>query len=106
MVIFDEAHLATAETRLNLLDSYPDAIRIGFTATPARKSGKSLGAAFQCLIPGPSIRELTASGTLVPLRIFNTPLVTTKELKALPKDNDNEITRRVHFPSASIAPSW
>lgn len=90
VVIFDEAHLATAETRLNLLDSYPDAIRIGFTATPARKSGKSLGAAFQWLIPGPSIRQLTALGTLVPLRIFNTPLVSSRELKALPKDNDND----------------
>jgi DNA repair protein RadD len=90
VVIFDEAHLATAETRLNLLDSYPDAIRIGFTATPARKSGKSLGAAFQCLIPGPSIRQLTALGTLVPVRIFNTPLLSSKELKALPKDNDND----------------
>src|SRR4029077_13600205 len=46
IVIFDEAHLATAETRLRLLDSYPSALRIGFSDTPARKSGRSLGAAF------------------------------------------------------------
>jgi superfamily II DNA or RNA helicase len=61
VVIFDEGHLATAETRLRILQSYPDAIRIGFTATPARKSGRSLGAAFDSLIQGPSIRELTAA---------------------------------------------
>lgn len=90
VVIFDEAHLATADTRLGILDSYPGAIRLGFTATPARKSGKSLGVAFDCLVPGRSIRELTAAGTLVALRIFNTPLVTTKELKAVPKDADND----------------
>jgi DNA repair protein RadD len=90
VVIFDEAHLATAETRLGILESYPNAIRIGLTATPARKSGRSLGAAFDCLIPGPTIRELTAAGTLVPLRIFNTPVVTRKELCALPKDTDND----------------
>lgn len=90
VVIFDEAHLATAETRLKLLDSYPSAIRIGFTATPARKSGRSLGAAFDCLIPGPSIKQLTAAGVLVPTRIFNTPLVTEKELRAIPKDIDSD----------------
>src|SRR6516165_11639238 len=32
VVIFDEAHLATAETRLRILQSYPEALRIGFTA--------------------------------------------------------------------------
>jgi superfamily II DNA or RNA helicase len=89
-VILDEGHLATAETRLRILQSYPDALRIGFTATPARKSGRSLGAAFDCLIQGPSIRELTAAGTLVPLRIFNTPVVTQEELRELPKDTDND----------------
>ena len=90
VVIFDEAHLATAETRLRILDRYPDALRIGFTATPARKSGRSLGAAFSRLIVGPTIRELTAAGMLVPLRIYNTPVVTERELKALPKDTDND----------------
>jgi DNA repair protein RadD len=90
VVIFDEAHLSTADTRLGILDSYPEAVRIGFTATPARKSGRSLGAAFDILILGRSIRELTAAGTLVPLRIFNTPVVTVKELRAVPKDNDGD----------------
>jgi DNA repair protein RadD len=90
VVIFDEAHLATADTRLNILDSYPEAVRIGFSATPARKSGRSLGAAFDVLILGRSIRELTAAGTLVPLRIWNTPVVSEKELLAIPKDNEGD----------------
>jgi DNA repair protein RadD len=90
VVIFDEAQLATADTRLGILDSYPEAVRIGFTATPARKSGRSLAAAFNVLILGRSIRELTAAGVLVPLRIFNTPVVTTKELRSVPKDNDGD----------------
>lgn len=90
VVIFDEAHLATADTRIGILDSYPEAVRIGFTATPARKSGRSLSAAFDVLILGRSIRELTAASVLVPLRIFNTPVVTVKELRAVPKDNDGD----------------
>jgi superfamily II DNA or RNA helicase len=90
VVIFDEAHLATAESRLCILESYPSALQVGFTATPARKSGKSLGAAFDCLIMGPSIKALTAAGVLVPTRIFNTPLVSTKELRSIPKDTDSD----------------
>lgn len=92
VVIFDEAHLATAATRLQILDSYPGAVRIGFTATPARKSGKSLSTAFDCLIHGPTVKALTAAGVLVPTRIFNTPSVTAAELRALPKDNDNDFS--------------
>lgn len=90
VVIFDEAHLATAETRLQILDSYPQALRLGFTATPARKSGRSLGGAFDCMVMGPSIRALTAAGVLVPTRIFNTPVVTAKELRSIPKDTDSD----------------
>lgn len=90
VVIFDEAHLATADSRLGILDQYPQAVRIGFTATPARKSGRSLGAAFDCLVPGPSVLELIAAGLLVRPRIFNTPIITAEELKALPKDNSND----------------
>lgn len=90
VVIFDEAHLASADTRLGILDSYPTAVRIGFTATPARKSGKSLGIVFDRLILGRSIRELTAAGTLVPTRIFNTPVVTEAELRDVPKDTDRD----------------
>jgi DNA repair protein RadD len=90
IVIFDEGHLATAETRIRLLDSYPESLRIGFTATPARKSGLPLGAAFDSLVSGPSVAALTAAGVLVPVRIFNTPVVTNKDLKALPRDADRD----------------
>ena len=97
VVMFDEGHLATAESRLCLLESYPSAQQLGFTATPARKSGRSLSAAFDSLILGPSIRYLTDAGVLVPARIFNAPVVTAAELRALPKDTDND------FKSAALA---
>ncbi len=90
VVIFDEAHLATADSRLRILQSYPAATHIGSTATPARKSGKALDAAFDCMVLGPTIKALTAAGVLVRCRIFNTPLVTEAELKALPKDTDGD----------------
>jgi DNA repair protein RadD len=90
VVIFDEAHLAVADSRLGILQRYPDAIRLGFTATPARRSGRSLGEAFDCLVTGPSVLELIQAGLLVRPRIFNSPIVTTAELKAIPKDAAND----------------
>jgi len=90
VVIFDEAHLATAESRLAILNHYPEALWLGFTATPARKSGRSLSAAFDCLILGPTVLELIAEGRLVKPRIFNTPVISAAELKALPKDAAND----------------
>jgi superfamily II DNA or RNA helicase len=90
VVVFDEAHLAGADSRRQLLDSYPDAVRIGFTATPARKSGRGLGAVFQAIVPGPSVMELIAAGMLVKPRIFNTPLVAQAELDGIPKDTSQD----------------
>jgi superfamily II DNA or RNA helicase len=85
VVIFDEAHLAVAKSRMALLDQYPNAIRIGLTATPARKSGKSLTAGFTRLLLGPSILDLISADQLVRPRIFNAPVVTQNELTAIPK---------------------
>jgi DNA repair protein RadD len=90
LVVFDEAHLAGADSRLAILESYSQALRIGFTATPARKSGRGLGAVFDSLIPGPSVRELIAAGMLVRPRIFNSPIVSDAELEAVPKDAAND----------------
>ena len=90
VVLFDEAHLAGADSRLGILDSYQQALRIGLTATPARKSGRGMGDVFEALIPGPSVPELIAAGMLVRPRVFNVPVVTAAELKALPKDAAND----------------
>jgi DNA repair protein RadD len=90
IVVFDEAHLSAAESRKAILDSFPGALRIGFTATPARKSGLSLGAVFEHLITGPSPQELIAADQLVRPRIFNTPVVSESELAKLPKDAAND----------------
>jgi superfamily II DNA or RNA helicase len=85
VVIFDEAHLAPAPTRAAILEQYRQAL-LGFTATPARRSGKPLRDQFDVLIPGLSVRELIDLGQLVRPRIFNVPVVTEQELKDIPKD--------------------
>ena len=52
VVIFDEAHFTAADTRVGLLEAYPEAFRVGFSATPARKSGRGLRQDFRCADSG------------------------------------------------------
>lgn len=86
VVIFDESHLALGKSRQAILNAYPSAWIYGFTATPAKTSGAPLREQFDELILGPSVTDLIASGNLVKPRVFNRPVVTSVELKAVRKD--------------------
>jgi DNA repair protein RadD len=70
IVAFDEAHRVRGRTRENLIKQYPDAILLGFTATPCRGDGKGLGDIFEMLIAGAQVTELTTLGFLVPTKVF------------------------------------
>ena len=71
MVIIDEAHLAVTAKKIELLNRWPNAIRIGLTATPIRKDGRALGVLFDRLIEVATIADLTEGGHLVPARYFS-----------------------------------
>lgn len=43
ILIIDEAHRAASDSYLDLLSNYPDAVVLGFTATPIRLDGRPLG---------------------------------------------------------------
>lgn len=70
VVICDEAHLFVSRMMSEILGEYPDAIKIGLTATPCRGDGRGLGEMFDDLVLGPSIPELIAGGYLVKPRYF------------------------------------
>ena len=70
MVIVDEAHLSISKTRQDIIDMFPNAILIGFTATPARGDGRGLIEVYDDLVLGPSVAELTDMGWLVPARYY------------------------------------
>lgn len=70
MVLVDEGHLAVADSRREILESYPDCRHILFTATPARGDGRGLCEVADDLVLGPSIRELVDQGFLLPLRYY------------------------------------
>ena len=73
LIIIDEAHHAVAGSWSKILNHYPDAIRLGVTATPCRLDGRGLKEFFDDLILGPTIPELVEQGYLSPHRVFAAP---------------------------------
>ncbi len=57
MIVIDEAHHALAETYQELFRHYPEAKKLGMTATPYRLSGKGFTDLFDILLQSKSIPE-------------------------------------------------
>lgn len=70
VIIIDEAHRVMGATYLNIVNKYPRAVVIGFTATPKRLDGKPMGDIFEKLVMGPSIEELQRREVLAPVESF------------------------------------
>lgn len=98
LVIVDEAHLGVTRARAALLAQWPDARRVGMTATPARRDGRALGIFYDDLIEAATPAALVASGHLVPARYFT---VSTPDLSRVrvvagefnAKDLDHAVNR-------------
>ncbi|TAL45478.1 MAG: DEAD/DEAH box helicase [Salinibacterium sp.] len=70
-VVPDESHHATSETWHTIIQAYPNARIIGWTATPYRGDGTGLAeAGFQKIVVVAQIPELIEQGYLVPAREF------------------------------------
>ncbi len=76
LLILDECHRAAAPSVRSVLEAYPKARLLGLTATPERGDGAPLGDVFERLVSGPSVRELTAAGHLVPAVVLSPPAPT------------------------------
>lgn len=63
-LIVDEAHHSVASTYQKVIDAWPGAKVVGFTATPVRLDGRGLGACFDQMVVGPSTRTLIDAGWL------------------------------------------
>lgn len=80
LIICDECHHARAKTFETILTHWPRAKIVGFTATPIRNSGESLGKIFDDLIIGPTVQELINGGWLVQPIVFGPETVDTSRL--------------------------
>src|SRR3979411_3195125 len=70
LVIIDEAHHSSAHSYFKVIESYPQAVIIGFTATPARGDGRGLGGIFKAMIEMPQVAELIEQKHLVRSRVY------------------------------------
>lgn len=75
LIVIDEAHHAIAGTWGRTLSHWPDALRLGVTATPMRRDGRGLREVFDHLVLGPSTADLIADGFLCPARIYAPPAI-------------------------------
>lgn len=70
LLVVDEAHHATAETYLRIIEAHPNAQVLGLTATPWRLTGKQLGSLFDGIVAVANYPFLIDHGFLVKPRIF------------------------------------
>lgn len=73
LILVDEAHHALAASYQRILQAFPKAYRLLFTATPIRTGRKQMDQVADDIIVGKSIRELTKEGYLAPFRYFEPP---------------------------------
>lgn len=82
LVIPDEAHHYVAERWTTVLEAYPAARIVGFTATPQRTDGTAMGNLFEVIVSVVQARDLIASGFLVPPLVLGPPRPVEKGLAA------------------------
>lgn len=80
IIITDEAHHSTANSFKKIYDAFPDALRLGFTATPCRLNDGGLGEVYEDLITSVSTKWLIDNHYLSPYRYYSVKLADTSGL--------------------------
>lgn len=70
LVVLDECHRSLSPGWLKVISHYPEAKRVGLTATPIREDGQPLGSLYGCIINPVTNRELVDLGFLVDPIVF------------------------------------
>lgn len=84
VILIDEAHHALAKSYRRILEAFPQAYVLLFTATPVRTGRNQLDQIADDIIVGKSIKELTEQGFLAPFKYYG----------AKDKDVDDKKLRR------------
>lgn len=70
VILIDEAHHALAKSYRRILEAFPQAYVLLFTATPVRTGRNQLDQIADDIIVGKSIKELTSLGFLAPFKYY------------------------------------
>ena len=88
LILVDECHHILSNSYRKIIDSFPNAIVIGFTATPVRMNEGGLGEVFESLIESVSTSWLIENNYLAPYKYYSVDLADTKNLKTKRGDFD------------------
>lgn len=80
LIITDEAHHSTANTYKKIYSTFPDALRIGFTATPCRLNSGGLGEVYDSMAVSVSTEWLIRNHFLAPYKYYSVKLADTSDL--------------------------
>lgn len=80
LILTDETHHSRAKTYQKIYHYFPYALRVGFTATPWRLSGKGFEDIYEDLIIGPSVSWLIRNKHLAPFKYYSERLIDTDDL--------------------------
>lgn len=80
LIITDECHHALSNSYRKIYAAFPNAVRLGFTATPCRLGTGGLGEVFDCMVEGVSTEWLIENKYLSPYRYYSVKLVDTSGL--------------------------
>jgi superfamily II DNA or RNA helicase len=88
LIIIDEAHHSVSSSYMKIFNAFPDAWKLGLTATPERLDGKGMSAVFDDLVVGVTAQYLIEKGFLARYRMFSQELADLSNLKVANGDYD------------------
>lgn len=88
LILVDEAHHILSQSYLSILQHFPGAVVLGFTATPQRMNEGGLGAVFEELIESVSTEWLIQNHYLAPYKYYGVQLADASKLHTKHGDFD------------------
>lgn len=81
IILTDETHHSRAKTYTDIYEHFPKALRLGFTATPWRSSGKGFTDIYNEMVEGPSVEWLIENNRLADYDYKSIVMADTTKLK-------------------------
>ena len=90
IIITDETHHSGSASYTRIYNYFPNAIKLGFTATPIRTGEGGLGKIYDSLVEGVSTQWLIKNGYLAPYKYYSVKLADTSKLHIKRGDYDSQ----------------
>lgn len=81
LIITDESHHSRAASYLKIYEAFPQAFKLGFTASPWRMNGKGFDDIYDVMVEGPTVSWLIKNNFLAPYKYYAPTLADLDQLK-------------------------